>query len=405
MLWKRRLPEKSLWANRMEDFLILLALAAALWTGLSKLSVEPSLRQPQGLTPRMSGPERTPEDDGDAYTLDDRSGLFEVRGKNVVFQPLGLNVPLSVCRTARGLMVSAVIRDIDGKEVAKIINNRWLEFPKRPLRRNFDASGIEVFDENGIAIFQIDYVDARTIRFGGVFQTEFGKCSEVYNDFPSASGPPFAMNWTAGGILFVRGAHGAVVLRTPETKREHEELRATAKRFIKPFFDYTHPGKLGVRNAANEGVPLMHVSLTDEDRTKYEHLTNAELKECALTFVGGLRGFADRVMREEMPMDQDMQDMDRFQKALADANSGPKVLSLMEESPVLNRMQDQMQKQQTEYAQRYRVTALVLRTELRSRLPEGDKASEALIWYEHPTNSFGYLKVADDLEKLATRLL
>jgi hypothetical protein len=168
------------------------------------------------------------------------------------------------------------------------------------------------------------------------------------------------------------------------------------------LFDYTNPRKLGIRNAANEEDPVVHVSLTDEDRTRYRHLTNAELKECTLVFVAGLREFADRVMREDMPTDEDI---DRLQKALPDANSGPKVFSLIEESPVLNRMDDRTKKRQTEYAQHYRVTALALRTELRSRLPEGDKTGEPLFPYEHPTNSFGYLNVATDLETLAKRLL
>jgi len=58
-----------------------------------------------------------------------------------------------------------------------------------------------------------------------------------------------------------------------------------------------------------------------------------------------------------------------------------------------------------EYDRRFKVDAIMLRDELRSRLK--DYKSEILSehMYEHPTNYFGFNDVANDLEKMAKLLL
>lgn len=57
-----------------------------------------------------------------------------------------------------------------------------------------------------------------------------------------------------------------------------------------------------------------------------------------------------------------------------------------------------------EYDRRFKVEAIMLRDELRSRLPDYKPENEAAFSYERPTNFFGFNFVADDLEKMAKAL-
>jgi hypothetical protein len=54
-----------------------------------------------------------------------------------------------------------------------------------------------------------------------------------------------------------------------------------------------------------------------------------------------------------------------------------------------------------EYDRRFKVDAMLLRDELRSRVPSAPLPQMGERIYEHPTNFFGYAAVADDLERLA----
>ena len=58
-----------------------------------------------------------------------------------------------------------------------------------------------------------------------------------------------------------------------------------------------------------------------------------------------------------------------------------------------------------EYERRFKVDAILLRDELRSRLPDyspGDRHRDSA--YEHPTNYFGFNDVANDIETMAKLL-
>ncbi|MBX3585288.1 MAG: hypothetical protein KF796_01500 [Ramlibacter sp.] len=57
-----------------------------------------------------------------------------------------------------------------------------------------------------------------------------------------------------------------------------------------------------------------------------------------------------------------------------------------------------------EWDRRFKVDALMIRDELRSRLEGYTPDSMAERSYEHPTNYFGFTAVADDLEKMAKSL-
>lgn len=58
-----------------------------------------------------------------------------------------------------------------------------------------------------------------------------------------------------------------------------------------------------------------------------------------------------------------------------------------------------------EWDRRFKIDALMIRDELRSRLKDYKPDSMSEHSYEHPTNYFGFTAVADDLERMAKTLL
>ncbi len=185
---------------------------------------------------------------GESHTgasMDQTSGVFAVQlSEDTVLQPLGRHAPFSVRKGKDGLLISAIVHSLDGKVIAKIQDNQWLLNPNH-LLRNFDKSALEVIDEYGIPVLQVEYLDARRLRLGGVFHLAEKETLEAYPDFPSTpkDANPRALISFRGVILIV-GTHG---ISTAARDTSSEELRAKAG-LIKPWFDYSKPGRLGLRS-------------------------------------------------------------------------------------------------------------------------------------------------------------
>lgn len=77
--------------------------------------------------------------------------------------------PCSVRLTNKGPLVSATIRSWDGKQAAELSDNEWSVNPEGRWRRNYDDHAVEVMDEYGVIVLQLELVDSHTIRLGGVF--------------------------------------------------------------------------------------------------------------------------------------------------------------------------------------------------------------------------------------------
>ena len=147
-------------------------------------------------------------------------------------------------------MVSMIMYSLDGKVVAKIIDNNWDLNPNNYFRRNFDKSALEVIDEYLIPIVQVECLDMNTFKIGGIFRSEREKTSKLYPQFPSIQegsgviavmgvGPNNIMICGSGGII----SRGVKQIRDTEL----ENFIADAKKIIRPWFDYSNPKKLGIR--------------------------------------------------------------------------------------------------------------------------------------------------------------
>jgi hypothetical protein len=68
------------------------------------------------------------------------------------------------------LSINCVFRDFNGRIVAEMSENEWKINPNNYFKRNYDAQGIEVIDQEGITKFQVEFIDFNIIKLGGVFK-------------------------------------------------------------------------------------------------------------------------------------------------------------------------------------------------------------------------------------------
>lgn len=120
-----------------------------------------------------------------------------------------------------------------------------------------------------------------------------------------------------------------------------------------------------------------------------------ELKDKALKLVGDIREFVGRHQR----LDQSLQNAEWVERCNADPEQDTGRLWNRYASSMINNTYER----NGEYERRFKIDALMLRDELRSRLPDY-KTEIREDSYEHPTNYFGFNDVANDLERMAKSL-
>lgn len=122
------------------------------------------------------------------------------------------------------------------------------------------------------------------------------------------------------------------------------------------------------------------------------------LKEKSLDFVKNLREFIERYKREdEAVQNNEWAEMTR-------ASSEEEKNKLWHKfTSASSRLSNE---RNAEYERRFKVDAILLRDELRSRLKDYKPSSNLHeIMYEHPTNYFGFNDVACDIEAMAKQLI
>lgn len=121
------------------------------------------------------------------------------------------------------------------------------------------------------------------------------------------------------------------------------------------------------------------------------------LKERTLEVVKNLREFIERHRRE----DDRVSALER--SAMRSAQTEEERNSAWERNT--NETMRLSNERNAEYDRRFRVDAIMLRDELRSRIPNYEPLERHHdMMYEHPTNYFGFNDVASDLERMAKML-
>jgi len=238
-------PEKLPVSKRIAIILLILNFIIAVLYNFHTFARDPFSQQVGTLKPKYPGKNRGSDKPHTRVSLNQKSQVYTVQmSEGVIVQPLGRYAPFSVRRVNDGLLISAIVRSLDGKIVAKVQDNNWALNPNNYFRKNFDRSALEVIDEYDIPVLQVEYLDESKIEIGGIIHLEEKETSEIYPDFPST---PKEINPRAvislRGVIMIMGEDGYLTTAYNTTPKE---LRVKAK-IIKPWFDYSKPKKLGIR--------------------------------------------------------------------------------------------------------------------------------------------------------------
>ena len=122
----------------------------------------------------------------------------------------------------------------------------------------------------------------------------------------------------------------------------------------------------------------------------------SSLSQKALTLVGGIREFIERHRR----LDESVRENEWSEMARS-ADEAEKQRLWHRFTSASSRLSNE---RNAEWERRFKVDALMLRDELRSRLKDYEPSERAAHFYEHPTNYFGFNDVAADLERMAKLL-
>ena len=130
--------------------------------------------------------------------------------------------------------------------------------------------------------------------------------------------------------------------------------------------------------------------------SQFSRLTQAELKDKALTFVRDLRRWLAKYRQE------DDQHHNQEWAAMTQANGEEERQRLWHQSTASSSQRSL--KCDSDYDEKFKVDSILLRDELLARLGEGSKQEPPFSMYEHPTNPIGMGMVTDDVERMAKLL-
>lgn len=199
---------------------------------------------------------------GIAEHIFDRS--FFIEGKEI--DPFKMynngNFAISIKILKNKIYVSAKVRSLDGKITAEIENNEWELNPNNYFKRNFDKSGLEIIDEFGIPIFQIDLIDNNSIRLGGIFINEITSIIIKSNTSPLTAygGIPDIENLKKEGLEIQK------MFKYPSNKYIGERVKIDKSHKFSFKIDTIFTGYL--KNAKNEDITLILINCNINNQEK-----------------------------------------------------------------------------------------------------------------------------------------
>jgi hypothetical protein len=96
-------------------------------------------------------------------TIEYKNGVFDM-----TYNPLFKNAVFKTWIEDGQVYVTTDVRDSIGDLIARIVRNEWVVNPQQRLDKNFDNSALEVIDNSGTIIFQVEIKD-NILRLQGLF--------------------------------------------------------------------------------------------------------------------------------------------------------------------------------------------------------------------------------------------
>lgn len=258
------------------------------------------------------------------------------------FDRISLSQEMKITKSEKGLLLSTTIRSADDRIIATVVDNDWAVNPHNYFRRNYDDSAVEVIDDYGTPVLQLELCDLGTLRICGIFVSD--TCHSIV---------------TERGAVFSKNK-----LTEPNTRKVLTERNLK----IEPWFIH---GKNSLGKRTPYGKELLErykeaVSLRYSMASEYLALSNKDLQNEALSLAEQLK---DSLKKE----------LDKFHKGKTDCS---------------NKM----------YEQNIRARAIALRSEMLYRLPKGLGPLKGFSDYIDPIHIVHILEVVADLENLALNL-
>ena len=259
------------------------------------------------------------------------------------FERLSFSQSFQVQFSEKGLLVSTTIRSPDNKIVAEIDKNNWTVNQGNYYKRNYDKSAIEVIDDYGTPVLQLELFDHNKLRICGVFISE-----DEY---------------------VIVSSNKDVFSKTKVKESNTIELLEKHEIVIEPWFVY----KWGSRGKRTEyGNSLLRkyyeeLKVRTTISNQYHMLNDSQLADTALEIVQELI----QLLREQ------------WQNVYKEGKESSQKL----------------------YKRNLRRNAIIVRNEILSRIGHEYQSTLKLFNYEEPVNIFQLAKVPFDLKNLTKILL
>lgn len=253
----------------------------------------------------------------------------------------------------KGFFVSTIIRSFDMEIIAEIENNEWKLNPNNYFRRNYDESSLEVIDNYGIPVLQIENFNNEKIRINGVF--------------------------ISSNYLRLVSKDGLTRLKFDKNMRTKSNYLSLLKNHnIEKWFIYkknrigqrSEYGKY-LRERYNTDLELRNISFTMYSFFPFNHIFDRSLQYAKIL---RLMSFTYKNRQREQNYIYD--------------NKYHSYLSTLSKK-IVNSYHDTL-----------KIPICKLRNEIIRRLPRESRSRIQFNLYEDPTNLNGINNIADDLESL-----
>jgi len=310
-----------------------------------------------------------------------RQTVATVGSRQIVRAFKGLDVSLD----KEHIKVSAKILSSDGKLAVQITDNEWEINPNTVYRKNFDKRGLEVIDNHGLPVLQVDLLDKHTLTVAGFFESEGNAICVTDTGF----------------------------LRVPLSEvNEHSAQMASMLKSQDLMFRYPADKHFGQRTdrpqikLPGRDERLSTKKLADK-RKQLAVLSNVDLKKRLQKLVGSIHqsishGSKDiHASPDNIP--EELKEFEELLKSLgntADPTEKRKLLEKLEKSRIHQRMRAPLQ----EYEAQFKPDLLVLYDEIAFRLATRAKEMPRRVLFESPPTADFLNEALDKLADVAQKL-
>jgi hypothetical protein len=289
----------------------------------------------------------------------------ELMGNEKVIHPF---TGVDICLKDDKMLVSAKVRNIDGKTYADLTDNEWEIIKNNRFKRNYDSTALEVCDaDSGLVVLQVELLDRQSLRLSGLF--EDASYLWCVTDSPE--------------ILHVRKDEiGKYMPQIESCLKTQERL------FKYPSELHLHERTTNTKATRFKDSLLKRKEELERRRGEYSRITNEDLRKKTLALAEELTKLCQGgpTLADSFPQ-------------ASDPNSYMNQLSKKLE-PLVKYNESVVAK----FNENFRVEAIILRDELLLRQPQQTRKYNIYNCYEGGVNLVVISLIAEDLRRLANSL-